>query len=175
MFTPLASMLERWHDFYVLTGTAAAALVALLFVATSIGAGFLTTQRAAATRTYMSPVVVHFTAVLFVSAMALVPSHTRASFAVVIGLTGAAGMVYSGVILIRLIRHHAADVTDRLGYGAVPLVAYAAALAAAGLALTGSEAGPDVLAGGLIALLIVNVRNAWDLALAMARKQSDQA
>jgi hypothetical protein len=32
-------MLDGWHEFYTLLGTAAAALVALLFVAASIGAG----------------------------------------------------------------------------------------------------------------------------------------
>ena len=31
--------LKQWHDFYMLTGTAGATLLALLFVATSLGAG----------------------------------------------------------------------------------------------------------------------------------------
>ena len=35
-------MLAPWHEFYELLGTAAAALVALLFVAASIGASVLT-------------------------------------------------------------------------------------------------------------------------------------
>ena len=37
-------MLEGWHDFYILLGTAAAALVVLLFVAASIGAGYLSAE-----------------------------------------------------------------------------------------------------------------------------------
>jgi len=37
-------MLDGWHEFYILLGTAAAALVALLFVAVSIGAGFLSRE-----------------------------------------------------------------------------------------------------------------------------------
>jgi hypothetical protein len=36
-----APLLEHWHEFYLLIGTAAAALVALLFVAASIGASAL--------------------------------------------------------------------------------------------------------------------------------------
>ncbi len=35
-------MLSSWHEFYGLLSTAAAALVALLFVAVSIGTGVLT-------------------------------------------------------------------------------------------------------------------------------------
>jgi hypothetical protein len=50
--------LAEWRDFYLLVGTAGATLVALLFVAVSIGVGFLTRERAAAVRIYMSPVVV---------------------------------------------------------------------------------------------------------------------
>jgi hypothetical protein len=38
-------MLEHWHDFYLLVGTAASALLALLFVAVSIGAGVLSRDR----------------------------------------------------------------------------------------------------------------------------------
>src|SRR5580704_12466997 len=34
--------LKEWHDFYVLVGTAGATLLALLFVAVSLGTGFLT-------------------------------------------------------------------------------------------------------------------------------------
>ena len=37
-------MLDGWHEFYILLGTAAAALVALLFVAVSIGAGFFSRE-----------------------------------------------------------------------------------------------------------------------------------
>jgi len=37
MFAPL----EHWREFYLLVGTAAAALVALRFAAASIGAGYL--------------------------------------------------------------------------------------------------------------------------------------
>ena len=70
-----------WHDFYMLLGTASVALVALLFVAASIGASFLTPERSVATRTFMSPVVFHFGTLLLISLIAIVPSHTALSLA----------------------------------------------------------------------------------------------
>ena len=70
-----ASMLEHWHEFYLLLGTAAGTLVALLFVAASIGEGYLNTRRAGATRTFMSPVVMHYASVLFLSLVALAPEE----------------------------------------------------------------------------------------------------
>src|SRR6516162_9947360 len=97
-------MLDHWHEFYALLGTAAAALLALLFVAASIGAGILQRERGGPTRTYMSPVAFHYTAVLFVSALTLVPSLTPQSLGAVLACTAAASLVYSGFVMGRLLR-----------------------------------------------------------------------
>jgi len=51
-------------------------------------------------------------------------------------------------------------------------MAYAAILVAAALFFVGSGRAADVLAIGVVVLLIVNVRNAWDLLLAMARRRN---
>ena len=56
-----AEALKGWHDFYLLVGTAGATLLALLFVAMPLGIGFLTQERQGPTRTFWSPVVIHFT------------------------------------------------------------------------------------------------------------------
>jgi hypothetical protein len=119
-------MLDGWHEFYILLGTAAAALVALLFVAVSIGAGFLSRESAGATRTFMSPVIFHYASVLFLSLIALIPTHTAISLAAAIGVVAAVGL-----LLIRVLRDPVGDTADALAYGACPLVAYAGALAAA--------------------------------------------
>jgi hypothetical protein len=90
------SPLAPWHEFYGLLGTAAAGLVALLFVAVSIGANILSPERTGATRTYMSPVVFHYTGVLFVSLIALVLhlSIRRGAERVGRGLAAVAGRQY---------------------------------------------------------------------------------
>jgi hypothetical protein len=156
-------MLDGWHEFYILLGTAAAALVALLFVAVSIGAGFLSRESASATRTFMSPIIFHYASVLFLSLIALIPTHTAISLATAIGVVAAVGLLYS------VIRDPAGDTADALAYGACPLVAYAGALAAAWLLLAHAAASASVLATALLVLLLVNIRNAWDLALAAGR------
>jgi hypothetical protein len=151
-------MLAGWHEFYALLGTAAAALVALLFVAATIGAGHLSTERAGPTRTFTSPIVFHYTYVLFSCLVALIPSNADTSLAVIIGLSAAGALIYSSLILVRVMRSNATDVDDRLGYGAGPLAAYAAALAASFFILDHSPIGPPLLAGALILLLLVNIR-----------------
>jgi hypothetical protein len=163
--------LKEWHDFYVLAGTAGATLLALLFVAVSLGAGFLTAEHQSATRTFMSPIVVHFTSVFFLSAVALFPWHQAKFFAVLIGMTALAGAVISIYITIRVVR---TDMTnyfeDYLAYGLLPGLAYLALLAAAASIYLEWDFGLNALAGALLLLSIVNIRNAWDLTLTMARQ-----
>lgn len=171
-----APLLEHWHEFYLLIGTAAAALVALLFVAASIGVGILSRDSAGPTRTYMSPIAFHFTSALFVSAIALVPSHSRLSLGVLIGLNALAGAAYASFVLPRLMTDHIADLADRICYGIIPLIAYLLGLASAYLIFRGSPHAPEFLAGATVLLLIVNIRNAWDLMLSLTRRRGpDQA
>ena len=170
---PAAYLLQHWHEFYLLVGTAAAALVALLFVAASIGAGVISRHTAGPTRTYMSPIAFHFTSALFVSLAALVPTHTRLTLGVLVGLNAIAGTMYAAFVLWRLFTDNIADLADRICYGIVPLFAYAAGLVAAWLIFRGSEHAPEFLASTVVLLLIVNIRNAWDLLLSMARRRGE--
>ena len=167
-------MLADWHEFYGLLGTASAALVALLFVAASIGANVFTQETAGATRTYMSPVVFHYTNILFLSLIALIPDQTGESFAIVIALASLGSIGYSVFILVRVWQHELSDLADRLAYGCVPVLCYGVGLACGWLIFTGHEAGLDALAGAALLLLIVNMRNAWDLMISLARRNAAQ-
>jgi len=168
-----ARELQEWREFYVLIGTAGATLVALLFVAVSLGAGFLTQDRAAATRAFFSPVVLHFAAVFVISAVALVPAHRSTFFAVLVAACAGFGFAVSAFTSVQLLRNRWTDyLQDHLGYGLLPLAAYVALIVAAAMIFTRHPASLDVLAGSLLVLLIVNIRNAWDLTLSMVRRQS---
>lgn len=166
--------LREWHEFYVLLGTAAAALVALLFVALSIGVGFLTRDRATATRTFMSPVGVHFSAVLLVSLLALAPAHPQWLIPALIALVAIMGICVSAYVTVKVARDEYEEVvfTDAMAYGAFPVLGYVAILCAALLPWRHS---PELLAGGLLVLLFFNIRNAWDLMLTLVRRHSGSA
>jgi len=167
---PAVAALKEWHDFYVLVGTAGATLLALLFVAVSLGAGFLTEERQAGTRTFMSPVVVHFTSVFFLAAVALCPWHQTRFFAALIGITALVGAAISTYITVQVIRTDMTnEMEDYLAYGVLPDLAYLALLVAAVSIYLESDLGLDALAGALLLLAVVNIRNAWDLTLAMVR------
>ena len=165
-------MLAQWHEFYALLGTAAAALVALLFVAVSIGTSVLTPDPESRrnTSTYLSPVVFHYANLLFLSLIALIPTQTWESFALVIGVAGAGSVIYSIVIAVRVHRNSMSDLADRLCYGAIPALCYATGPVTALFLLEEKPAGLNVLAGGALLLLVINIRNAWDLMISLAQR-----
>jgi len=165
-------MLSPWHEFYALLGTAAAALVALLFVAVSIGTGILTQEPVSRrnTSTYLSPVVFHYANILFLSLIALIPTQTWESFGLVIAVAAIGSSIYSIVIAVRVHRNPISDLADRLCYGVIPALCYASGLVVASLVLRENPFGLDILAGSALALLVINIRNAWDLMMAFARR-----
>jgi len=170
-----AAALERWHDFFVLVGTAGATLVALLFVAVSIGTGFLTEQRAAPTRAFYSPVVLHFTAAFFIAAVGLIPAHSAVLFAgavAVAALIGGGASIFATVQLLR--NSWTSYVQDHLAYGLLPAMCYGVLLIAAYMILKEAPYALDVVGGTLLVLMIVNIRNAWDLMLSMVRHQAEK-
>jgi len=164
--------LKGWHDFYLLVGTAGATLLGLMFVAVSLGAGFLTEERRAGTRTFMSPVVIHFASVFFLCAVALFPWHQAQFLAALIGATAVIGATLSTYITIQVVRTDMTNyVEDYLAYGLFPGLGYLMLLAAAVAIHWEQDVGLTALAGALLLLAVVNIRNAWDLTLAMALRQ----
>src|SRR5262249_28646069 len=105
MDTSFAELVEDWHDFDVLVGTAAATLVGLMFVAASIGASVFTEKDRAALKAFISPTVVHFTTVLVIAVVALVPTHEWHTLASLLALVGVAGAIYSASVWIELFVH----------------------------------------------------------------------
>ena len=163
--------LKEWHDFYLLVGTVGATLLSLLFIAVSLGVGCLTEQRKAATQTFMSPVVIHFTSVFFLSAIALFPWHQAEFFAAIIAATALVGAILSSYITIKVVRTDMTNyVEDYIAYGVLPGVAYLGLLTAAASIYLQKELGLHAFAGALLLLAIVNIRNAWDLTLTMVQR-----
>src|SRR6267378_1300287 len=123
MSTPLLESLRQWRDFYALIGTASATLVALMFVAASIGAGVFTREHQAGIRSFLSPTVVHFSTVLIICLLATIPTETWSVLGVLLTCAGVIGLAYSGWIWRRMMKHGiiaSIDVVDRLWYALLP-------------------------------------------------------
>jgi hypothetical protein len=166
MSTPLLESLRQWRDFYGLIGTASATLVALMFVAASIGAGVFTREHQAGIRSFLSPTVVHFSAVLIICLLATIPTETWASLGVLLTSAGVIGLTYSGWIWRRMMKHGiiaTIDVADRLWYALLPAATYLLVIVAGVSLWRQSEVSLNILALALILLLLIGIRNSWDM------------
>ena len=157
-----ADALRDWHDFAVTIAAAAATLIGAMFVVMSIGSGFLTRERAHAVRAFLTPTVIHLASALLGAALTMVPTLDWPVFAALVGAGGLIGFGYSATVLVR-VHGHPVDWVDRIWYGGLPLLGYAAAIAAAWFLLARAVAGIDLLAGVLALLLVAGIRNAWDM------------
>jgi len=156
--------LHDWHDFYILIATVAVTIIGAMFVVASIASPYLTPTRAAQSRNYLSPIVLHLATAVLGCAAVMVPNLAEAGFVILFGVGGLGGLVYSVLITVR-IWHHNHDNEDRLWYAVVPVFGYIAMLVAVLLVLLNEPAAVDVLAGAVALLLVAGIRNAWDLTL----------
>jgi hypothetical protein len=162
----LHDTLSVWHDFFMLLGTAAGTLVGLLFVAATVGSGVFSLDRRAPLRVFLSATVVHFSSVLAVSLVVLLPLTSWLVLGAMVLGCGLVGLGYSGLALRDSVRDGLitnVDWEDRTWYCILPIIAYLAE-GTAGVSLAyGTEAGCAGLAASMGLLLVVGIHNAWDI------------
>ena len=165
--------LEAWHDFHVIAGGSAAALVGLIFVVISIGPR-AQTRRAEDIRAFVSPTVACFATVLLLSSLMVmpqVPPWLRGAAVATLGLAGALRALIAHVPSRR--RHHKLGREDLASYFVIPLVAYLGIVVAGVLVILASHSGPTIVGTAILVLLAIGLRNAWDLVLFTARKAAE--
>jgi len=157
--------LVEWESFYVIVGSAAGALIGLQFVVLTLLAEKPQLSTAEGGAAYLTPTIVHFGAVLLLSAVLRVPWHSIAGFAVTWGLVGLAGIVYVAIVNRRLRRQegYKAQIEDWTCHAVLPFAAYAL-LAVSALAASSHEAEALLcVAAAVLVLLFCGIHNAWDV------------
>jgi hypothetical protein len=156
-----------------MAGSSAAALTGLMFVVISLITGLEraeipSTQDGIAT--FSTPTVMHFAAALLLCAILLAPWGSLAHPAIVAALIGLAGVAYILRVMQRTVRLrvYRADVEDWIWYNILPFVAYGA-IAAGAIALAAVPGRAlFIIAGGIVLLLFIGIRNAWDVVTYLA-------
>jgi len=167
------SLLSAWTNYYVITGSAAAALTGLMFVAISIVAGGRSQPSREGVATFSTPTVAHFSTALITSALLNVPWRSLWHGGVAVGIVGLYGAVYTIGVAKRTRRQSAyePEAEDWIWYALLPLIAYAV--------LVGAAIGLDRLpaltlfapAAAVLLLLIIGIHNAWDVVTYIAIEQ----
>ena len=163
MESGILAPLAAWESFYVIVGSAAAALTGLQFVVTVLGAESGIWSDSAA-KAFGTPTIVHFGAVLLVSAILSAPWQTLQYPGFVLTVCGVIGLIYSLVIIwhARHQQDYQPVLEDWLWHFLFPLVAYAV-LAGSGNAMR-HDAAPALfmIGAAMILLLFIGIHNAWD-------------
>jgi hypothetical protein len=162
--------MEPWHDFFLLTGGAAATLLGLVFVAASIAAA-IPNEKLGDDKTralWVLPIVYAFVRVLVVSAVGVIPGQTAASFGYVLlglGVIDLGRMARTTMGLREVHRSVERLTGGDWGWYVVYPSASTMVLAATGLFLArGWPLPAPILAVGLLGHLVIGVHNAYELA-----------
>ncbi len=166
------AILGSWESFYVIVGSSAAALTGLQFVVMALVADSEKRSSMHEVNAFGTPNVVHFCAVLLVSAILSAPWHRLSSAGLGIGLTGAAGFVYALLVIRRARRQtgYHPVLEDWLWHAALPLVSYGTLVVAA-LELRHADSSLFVIGAAAVLLLYVGIHNAWDTVTYIAVEQ----
>jgi len=159
------SELDAWDSFYVIVGPAAGALIGLQFVVVTLIAERPSLRIAEAGAAFATPSIVHFGAVLLLSALTRAPWDAISPLASLLAVLGVAGLGYE-IAVARYMRRQTVyepDSEDWVYYLLLPTAGYAILLGSGIAAVTpfAREALFGVGAAALL-LLFVGIRNTWD-------------
>lgn len=167
--------LDVWRDFYTFTGTAAATLMGLMFVVVSLVQRVLATEQGrGAIGAFFTPIVAFFATEIVVTMLLLIPAITAMWLGLSLATVGIVGVVYmfaSGVH--GRWRRGDLDLDDWIWYFVLPLASYVVITAGAVAVWNSSAYGLYSIAIVMGALLLIGVRNAWDLVVFTLQRSSN--
>jgi hypothetical protein len=169
-------MFHGWENFFYLIGSAAGALIGLMFVVITLTAGHAPRRVSRGARVYVTPIVFHYAVVLVVSAISEVSGLQFWAVSVILTFFAIAGLVYSAATTIRLCRRGwedpIPDRSDKCFYGFLPTIIYVAFAVSAGAVWVVERKAVLAIGAIMLALLLLGIRNAWDLATTLALRRS---
>jgi hypothetical protein len=156
--------LLTWENFYIIVGSSAGALTGLQFVVMALVAETGPRTDTGEVDAFGTPTIVHFCAVLLVSALLSSPWPELWQAATAVGICGVLGVVYTLIVMGRAKRttYYKPELEDWIWHAVLPLIAYVTlSLGAATLPL---RHVPALFAIATFALLVlfIGIHNAWD-------------
>ena len=158
--------LSEWATFYEVLGSASAALTGLQFITIALLADMPIREpgEAEAGDAFATPTIVHFVSALFLAIMGAAPWHRLTPAAVLWGLAGVAGLVYTIIVIrrIRSQRTYHPVLEDWFFHILLPFLAYAALVVSAPFVRSHPSVTLIAVACAGPLLLVIGVHNAWD-------------
>ncbi|MFN8471550.1 MAG: hypothetical protein U0822_04970 [Anaerolineae bacterium] len=172
MSQDFAQAIDSWHEFYLMTGTAAATLIGLLFVAVTVNASLLRGPDGYHRRSWARHTFQNFLYVLFVSLVFLMPDQGRLGLAIPLLFMGGFAL-FSVYQLLRVGKQpsdtphsefiRARMIREALYTGGCFVILIIVAL----FLLQGQPQQLYWLAAAVLVLLVVGASSAWRFLLAL--------
>jgi hypothetical protein len=158
------SPFAAWESFYVIVGSSGAALTGLQFVVVALIAESKRRSTQKELSAFSTPNVVHFCAVLLMSAILSAPWRGLRSAAIVLGACGIAGLFYGLLVSRRTVRQtsYRPVFEDWLWHVVLPLIAYALLFVSAILLPKYPHRVLFLVGSTSLLLLFIGIHNAWD-------------
>jgi hypothetical protein len=165
--------LVEWGNFYVIVGSSAGALIGLQFVVMTLVANKRIETSETAGGALATPTVVHFGAVLLLSALVSAPWHGFDAASVLWGLVGLGGVIYVAVVARRLRAQtvYKPVFEDWLCRVLLPLAAYVTLAVSAFAVLSRAREALFGVGASALLLLFVGVHNVWDSVVFLVMKK----
>jgi hypothetical protein len=175
VFLAVAHTLEGWGEFYVILGTAAGALIGLMFVVIALRSEGASARSVERFEAYATPTLVAFATVLVIAALATVPAHSDTSLGVCLLLSGIAGAIYTC--------YNTRQVQQEDGYTymsdwawrhVAPGLDYVALFIAGIVVWLDDALALYIMGASATVMLFIGVHNAWDTAVWIAAEHPEE-
>src|SRR6266705_5839052 len=150
------SPLATWQNFYVIIGSAAAALTGLMFVVITLIMGTRARRSSGTLAAFGTPNVVHFSVALLVAAILSAPWPALWNAGLLLGLSGLGGVTYVVIVVRRARRQtdYQPVLEDWLWHTVFPIAGYTTIVIAA-ITLPVAPARPlFAIAGATLSLVL---------------------
>ncbi len=156
-------------------GSAAATLTGLMFVVISLHSNNKGSASEDGVSTFSTPTVVHFGCPLFTAALMSAPFRSLVPIAIILGLAGAAGLLYVARVALRTskLATYRADAEDWTCNVVLPVVAYALMVTGAIAMRTAPAQALYAPAVAVTLLIFVGIHNAWDVVTFLATGKTE--
>jgi hypothetical protein len=154
----------EWDSFYLIVGSAGAALIGLQFVVMTLIAGRPDRPDYVVGATFATPTIVHFGAVLLIAAVIRAPWTAVGPVAALLGLIGFGGIIYT-LFVIRLMRTQSLYdpvFEDWLFHALFPIAAYTILAVSTLVAFSHLREALFGVGSSSLLLLFTGIHNAWD-------------
>ena len=164
-------MFAAWDNYFMLLGAAAGSLIGLLFVVVTLTSGIERSRALRASTIYLTPTLVHFAVTMVSSAVAVSPATPKVA-AVILAVAALMGLGNAVRTCLGIYEFAQGDNpphwSDIWCYGGAPGAIYIGLIGTSAAAWMGWPLAVGAGAVLLMILMLVAIRNAWDLITWMA-------